>query len=145
MLIDPLEALPGYALRRASAAAMTQLAGRLEAIRLRPAEATVLMVIEANPGVTQSDVGRLLDIASANMAPLVSRLHKRELVDRERVDGRSQGLRLTAAGRRLAVRIRKTVAEHEATLLTHVPVSQRSTLLAALRAIRAIWKSADQR
>ena len=82
MVIDPLKDYPGYALRRASAASMARLAQRLEPLGLRPAEATVLMVIGANPGITQSEVGRLLEIASANMAPLTSRLGRRGLIVR---------------------------------------------------------------
>ena len=98
MAIDPLEDYPGYALRRASAATMARLARRFAALDLRAAEASVLMVIDANPNITQSEIGRLLDIASANMAPLVSRLADRELVERQPVDGRSHGLALTRYG-----------------------------------------------
>src|SRR6185437_16592952 len=56
MVIDPLKGLPGYALRRVSAAFMAELASRLAVLDLRPAEATVLLVIGVNPGITQSDV-----------------------------------------------------------------------------------------
>jgi DNA-binding MarR family transcriptional regulator len=64
---------------------MTRLARRLEALDLRPAQATVLMVIEAKPGITQSDIGKLLEIASANMATLAERLAERNLIDRQRM------------------------------------------------------------
>jgi len=47
---------------------------RLAALDLRPTEATVLLTIEANPNATLSGVGRLLEIASPNMAPLIARL-----------------------------------------------------------------------
>ena len=40
------------------------------------------MVIESNPNISQSEIGRMLEIAGANMAPLISRLEKRELVER---------------------------------------------------------------
>jgi len=42
------------------------------------------MVIEAKPGIAQSDIRKLLEIASANMAPLAARLAERNLIDRER-------------------------------------------------------------
>lgn len=136
-MIDPLQDYPGYALRRASATAMAGLAKRLDLFSLRSTEATVLMVIEANPGITQSEIGRLLDIASANMAPLASRLQDRDLIVRVRVDGRSQGLSLSAPGRRLVQRVHKTVADYEKELLEKIPAAQRSPFLAALRAIWA--------
>jgi DNA-binding MarR family transcriptional regulator len=138
MLIDPLKDYPGYALRRASAASMARLAQRLEPLGLRPAEATVLMVIGANPGITQSEVGRLLEIASANMAPLTSRLGRRALIVRQRVDGRSQALRLSPAGRATTRQVQQIMAAHEAELLARVPASQRRALLHALRMLGAL-------
>ena len=135
MPIDPLENYPGYSLRRASAATMARLARRFAALELRPTEATVLMVIDANPNITQSEIGRMLDIASANMAPLVSRLADRELVERQPVDGRSHGLELTSAGRSIASKVKKAVAAHEEELLAKIPASQRKAFLAALRSL----------
>jgi DNA-binding MarR family transcriptional regulator len=133
--IDPLESYPGYLLRRISAAAMTELATRLAGLALRPTEASVLLVIHENPGITQSEIGRLLDIASANMAPLAGRLRKRELTLRTRVDGRSQGLSLSSAGRRLALQVRAVVRQHESDLLAKIPEPQRKALVDALRAL----------
>lgn len=144
-MIDPLKNYPGYLLRRASTAAMADLAKRLEALGLRPTEATVLQIIDANPDATQSDIGRLLEIASANMAPLVARLEGRDLIEREAVDGRSHGLALTAAGRALTIRVKKAVAEHEAALLDKIPAAQRSAFLKGLRAIWAENAGGDAR
>jgi DNA-binding MarR family transcriptional regulator len=138
-VIDPMARFPGYALRRASAGAMAKLAKDLEALALRPTEATVLMVVEANPGVTQSEIGKLLDIARANMAPLASRLHKRHLMARARIDGRSHGLRLTEAGVTLVRRIEKIVAAHEADLLECIPAGHRAGFVAGVRALWSAW------
>lgn len=138
-MIDPLEDYPGYLLRRASAAALTDLAGRLEPLNLRPSEGAVLQAINANPGTTQSDIGRLLDIASANMAPLASRLESRNLIEREAVDGRSHGLVLTAAGRALTARVAKAFAAHEVALLKKIPAAHRSAFLKGLQAIWSGW------
>jgi len=136
MIIDPLRDLPGYLLRRVSVDLMAKLAARLATLDLRPAEATVLMVIGANPGVTQSEIGRLLDIATANMTPLAARLAARELIVRERVDGRSHGLKLSEAGRRLTHRARAIMDSFEsAEILGRVPASQRAAFVSALRAL----------
>jgi DNA-binding MarR family transcriptional regulator len=133
--IDPLEKFPGYSLRRASAAAMAKLASRFAKLELRPTEATVLMVIDANPNITQSEISRMLDIASANMAPLVSRLADRDLVERQPVDGRSHGLALTSTGKSVTTKVKKTVAVHEEELLSKIPAAQRKAFLAALRTL----------
>jgi DNA-binding MarR family transcriptional regulator len=143
-MVDPLQDYPGYALRRASAVATAGLLKRLEAFSLRSAEATVLLVIEANPGITQSEIGRLLDIATANMTPLASRLEERELIVRAPVDGRSQGLSLSGPGRRLTQRVHRTIVDYEKQLLDKIPVAQRSAFLAALRAIRMSGGDKDE-
>lgn len=135
MIHDPLEDLPGYALRRVSAAVMAKLAEGLSRLDLRPAESTVLLVIGANPGVTQSEVGRLLGIASANMAPLVARLADRGLIVREAVDGRSQGLTLSDGGRRITVKTRSVVDELESDLLARIPAAERAAFLKVLFAL----------
>jgi DNA-binding MarR family transcriptional regulator len=134
-MIDPLKDYPGYLLRRASAAAMADLADRLSGLDLRPAEATVLLVIDANPGATLSEVGRLLRIASANMTPLIARLEARELVERQPMDGRSQGLVLARLGRSLTLRVKAVVADHEAALIARIPATARGDFLGTLRAI----------
>lgn len=135
MAVDPLRDFPGYALRRASVATMQTLARRLTELGLRPTDASVLLVIEANPNITQSEIGRMLDIAGANMAPLIARLEKRELVEREPVDGRSHGLTLSKTGRTLSLRARKVIKLHEEELLAKIPVSRRPDFLAALHAL----------
>jgi DNA-binding MarR family transcriptional regulator len=134
-MIDPMSDYPGYLLRRASAQAMARLAKHLKALHLNPTDATVLNVIDVNPNSKQSEIGRMLDIARANMAPLVSRLAERDLIERQPVDGRSHGLVLSRAGRALIPRIKSAFAEHEQTLMQAIPASQRRAFVAALRAL----------
>jgi DNA-binding MarR family transcriptional regulator len=141
MFVDPLKNFPGYALRRASAASMAKLSRELSSIKLRPSEATVLLVIESNPEITQSEIGQALDIAGANMAPLVGRLAEREVIERRPVDGRSQGLRLTDSGRALAQRAKRIMQTHEDELLGKIPRSQRALFLECLR---SLWSGEEE-
>ena len=134
---DPLIDYPGYLLRRASAVTMATLAKRLLPLDLRPTEASVLLTIDSNPNASLSDVGRLLEIASANMAPLIARLEARNLIERQPLDGRSHALTLTSRGRTATNQVKKILAEHETALLEKIPASARS---AFLKALRAIWK-----
>jgi DNA-binding MarR family transcriptional regulator len=134
-MIDPSKNDPGYLLRRASSMAMGNLAKRLKVLDLSPAEATVLNVIAANPNASQADIGRLLDIATANMAPLVSRLADRDLIERRPLDKRSHGLVLTGAGRKVTTKIKKTFSEHEAELLARIPKARRESFFFVLRAL----------
>ena len=138
-IVDPLKDLPGYALRRASSAVMAKLAARLAALDLRPSEASVLLIIDANPGVTQSAIGRLLDIARANMAPLTARLAARDLIVRESSGGRSHGLTLSDSGRRLTRKAQRIVADLEAELMARIPAAQRAAFLRTLKGLFTGW------
>jgi DNA-binding MarR family transcriptional regulator len=135
LIVDPLKNFPGYALRRASAAAMQKLARKFSALDLRPTEASVLLVIEANPNITQSEIGRLLDIAGANLAPLAGRLAQRDLVERVPVDGRSHGLKLSKTGQAVCLRVRKVMKLHEDELLAKIPTAQRASFMAILESL----------
>jgi DNA-binding MarR family transcriptional regulator len=137
---DPLLKLSGYVLRRASAAALAELNERLAPLELRHADVAVLMLIEASPGLTQSQAGRLLDIQRANMVPFIARLEARGIIRRRQVDGRSQALDLTGRGRILLARARRRVAAHEAALLERVPDTLRPMVLPVLM---ALWGRAE--
>jgi DNA-binding MarR family transcriptional regulator len=135
-LTDPLETLLGYQLRRASNVMMADLGSRLQAIGLRPVEASILTLIDANPGCTQSDLGRSLGIQRANMVPLMLGLTKAGFVDRAPVGGRSQALRLTRTGMERVATVRAIIEEHEASFQRLFAPELREAALEVLRSIR---------
>ena len=134
---DPLIRFPGYALRRAANATAAELSARLAALDLRQSDASMLMLVASNPGATSSALGRALGIERANMVPLLKRLEEAGLIEREAIDGKSQGLRLTPAGLRRLSEARKIIEAFEAELLARVPAEHRDHLLPALN---AIWR-----
>lgn len=134
---DPLPHYPGYALRRAANASAAELSARLAVIGLRQVDASVLMLVAANPDITASALGRALDIQRANMVPLLKRLEDSELLDRNPLDGKSQGLILTEAGRAAHGKALAVIEEFETELLARVPAAHRAHLLPALN---ALWR-----
>ena len=134
-MYDPLSQLPGYVLRRTALATMNALSERLTPLDLRTVDASVLLLISANPGVTQSELCRALDIQRANMTPLAAKLSERGLIEREAVDGRSQGLALTACGRVLVGKVQVIIDGFEAELIARVPPALRPHLMPVLRAL----------
>ncbi len=135
-LVDPLSARLGYVLRRVSVLMMADLGTRLEPTGLRPAEVTILLLIGANAGCQQGEVGEMLGIKRANMVPLISGLVEKGLVDRARADGRSHALSLTAKGRASAAMINKLLDRHEAVFLSKLDRKALAGLLTALEALR---------
>ena len=134
---DPLPSLPGYALRRAANATAADLASRLAPLGLRQSDVSVLMLIDANPGVTASALGRALDIQRANMVPLLHRLEDAALIARTPIDGKSFGLELTVHGLERLAEARAVVEAFEAELIARVPPEHRAHLLPALE---ALWR-----
>ena len=132
---DPLVTLCGYLLQRAASSALAELNLRLAPLGLRHAGVALLMLIEARPGITQSQAGRTLDIQRANMVPFVARLEGLGVIRRRQVDGRSQALELTSRGRLLLERARRVVAVHEAELLERVPEKLRPMVMPVLTAL----------
>lgn len=134
---DPLPRYPGYALRRAANAMAAELAARLEEVDMRQVDASVLILIGANPDVTASALGRQLDIRRANMVPLLKGLEDVGYILRNPLDGKSQGLMLTEAGQTAMAQARAIIERFEGEMLARVPLEHREHLLPALH---ALWR-----
>jgi DNA-binding MarR family transcriptional regulator len=138
-LVDPLADLLGYQLRRASQTLMAGLTKDLSALSLSVVEVSVLLVIKAHPGITQSEIGRLLDIRRANMVPLAAKLFARRLLSKDSAGGRAILLTLTTHGEEVVRAARRLIARHEARILPELGDPQRRQLAAWLA---SIWTSA---
>lgn len=132
---DPLASYPGYVLRRAAHAAGAALTARLEPMGLRQSDVSMLILIEANPGITASALGRMLDIQRANMVPILKRMEDADLIAREAIDGKSVGLELTTAGLAKLAEAQSVIDAFEVELLERVPAEHRDHLLPALNAL----------
>lgn len=117
---NPFASHLGYLLRRASNAVIGELAQRLDDAGLKVSEASILLLIEHNPRITQSELGRILGIKRANMVPLAAGLELRKLVTREPVNGRSHGLVLTVAGQAACRDASAIMAQQEQSILDRI-------------------------
>jgi DNA-binding MarR family transcriptional regulator len=100
----------GYRLTRTEILVHKLFLRRAVGLALKPSEYSILVLIDAQPGIYLRQLSVALDISPSNLVPVVERLVQRGLVER-RVDGRDrrlQQLHLTAAGQTLLSR-----AEHE--------------------------------
>lgn len=125
---NPLEGLLGYHLRRASSAMVSRLSESYNQLGLRLTEASVLIMIDSNSGSKQSDIGRALDIKSANMTPLVAVLSKLDYIERKKLDGRSQGLYTTDKGKQVVKKIWQLIEANEAWLLSSMQEDAQGSL-----------------
>jgi DNA-binding MarR family transcriptional regulator len=134
--VNPLESLLGYQLRRASQAMLEDLVGMLADLALRPSSASVLLLVAANPGITQSRIGQVIAIERANMVPMTAKLAQQGMLSRSRADGRSHGLHLTDQGKKVAAKIRKRIADHEASFWGDAKEPER---VSVMRFLKSLW------
>ena len=139
-LQEPLLGLTGYVLRRASTATLTEFSQRLAPLDLRPVDAALLVLLDAAPGVTHSEVAATLGLRRPNLVPVVTGLQKRGLLERKRIDFRSEGLALTQQGEALFEKVRRVIALHEEELIERVPPELRPMVLPILM---ALWGHSD--
>jgi DNA-binding MarR family transcriptional regulator len=115
---------------------LEDLVAALNDLDLRPTSASALLLIGANPGITQSRIGQILAIERANMVPMTANLTQRLLLTRSRTDGRSHGLHLTDEGKRVAMKIRKRIADHESKFWQGTKTSEQ---VAVLKFLKSLW------
>jgi DNA-binding MarR family transcriptional regulator len=127
----------GYQLRRAQLSVFAKFNEQFAALDLRPAQFTLLAVLDAAPGIVQSRAGELLGIQKANFTPFVASLERRSLVARVRLDGRTNGLRLTPQGRALLRRARRLADQHERAVTAALSARERQTLADLLERVTA--------
>ncbi len=133
--VNPLEPYLGYHLRRISAASMASLTLLLNELDIRPSEATVILFVQATPGVRQSLIGKHLGIRRANMAPLIAGLESKSLCRKEALDGRSSGIQLTKAGVKCAAKIEVKIRENEERCFGQLTVRDRKALMKIISTI----------
>ncbi len=133
----PFDHLLGYHVRRLSVLVMADLTARLAPLGLKPADVSILFAIAAYSPVTQSDLGKMLGIQRANMAPLVAALDKRGFIQREAVDGRSQALSLTAEGLAMHDEAWALTQAHEAHMFGNLSETGRDMMA---KDLRSLWQ-----
>lgn len=132
---NPLNHHFGYQLRRASALMMADLAKSLGRFGLRTTEASILILIGANPGITQGEAGQILGIQRANMVPLTTKLMAKGLIERKRADGRSHSLHITSLGKAMGKKCEDAMLKHEECFIGHWPASKRKNAVSQLQKI----------
>ena len=125
----------GYFIRRLQVWVFQDFIRTLAPIDIRPAQYSVLVVIAANPGLSQSDLADLLGIERARLVRLLDKLERRGLTQRlsSRTDRRSHALRLTSDGQKTLKRAKMLATLHEARLAEKLGADQRRSMIDVMR------------
>jgi DNA-binding MarR family transcriptional regulator len=129
----------GYALRRAQLRVFDDFYKTLSIAGITPARFSALVIVDANPGISQTALAQTLDIARSGVVMLIDTLEELNLVSREPLaaDKRAYALHLTRAGRATLLRVRRQVAVHEARVCAQLGAKDKKTLLEMLRRVGA--------
>lgn len=126
--------LLGYALRRAQVRVFQDFAAAMAPTGLTPGQLGALLLIEANRGLSQSQLGAALGIDRSSVVPLIDRLQGLKLVRRSaRVrDRRAHALELTDAGAALIEGLMAPLLAHEQRIAARLTGAERRTLISLL-------------
>ena len=132
-----LDALIGYARRRAQLKLFQNLIGRLSAHDLRPAQFSALAIIDQNPGLMQADLAKALAIEPPQVVPLLNKLESRALAVRVRCkpDKRSYGIFLSKTGETLLKELKLIAAESDMDATSALDSQEREELLRLLKKV----------
>lgn len=129
-----LDRLLGYHLRRAQIEAFACFDGAMAQKGISPGQFGALALIQANPGLKQSELGRELGIEPSSVAVLLDRLQRKGWIARGRASGdrRASALRLTAAGERLFRALRPQIVRQDRRLADGLSAHETRRLIALL-------------
>jgi DNA-binding MarR family transcriptional regulator len=136
--LGPLDDFIGFHLRLAQHASFRSFARRAGLSDLKPGRFAAMMVIHANPGITQSQLGRAIARDKSSVTPLIRELGRDGLVRRlqSKTDRRSVSLTLTREGEKMLRRLLAHAVEHDRRLDAIVGPDKREL-------IRLLKKIAD--
>lgn len=133
-----LAELLGYSLKRAQLKVFEDFLRCVAPLQLTPAQFSVLLLLDRNPGRNQTEIANTLGILRPNFVSMLDALESRDLCARMRStnDRRSHILVLTDKGRAVLTRAKKLVAnKHEARLNELLGPANRVALLEMLSKI----------
>jgi len=133
-----LSDLLGYSLKRAQLKVFEDFLRCVAPLQLTPAQFSVLLLLDKNPGRNQTEIANTLGILRPNFVAMLDALESRDLCTRMRStnDRRSHILMLTEKGRAVLARAKKLVAtKHEARLNELLGPANRVALLDMLSKI----------
>ena len=136
--LGELSELLGYSLKRAQLRVFEDFLRCVAPLQLTPAQFSVLLLLDRNPGRNQTEIANTLGILRPNFVAMLDSLESRDLCARIRStnDRRSHILVLTDKGRAVLARAKKLVAaKHEARLNELLGPVNRAALLAMLAKI----------
>jgi len=125
--------LIGYQLRLAQLAVFRDFERTVGDLGISPGRVGVLVLVNGNPGITQSRLAKAVGLDRSTLVPVLDGLERRGLVERRRgMDRRTNGLSLTPSGKLMLARVKRRIVAHERRMLMGMSGAERAQLMALL-------------
>lgn len=131
---DVLDELVGYAVRRAQLSIYEDFGATMESEDITPQRFSALVIVENNPGISQTRLAEVMGIARSGVVAIVDGFEKKGLVERQASDDRrSYRLLLTKAGARQLKRYKQAVKAHDQRISASLTQDEKEQLCRLLR------------
>jgi DNA-binding MarR family transcriptional regulator len=138
--MSSLEGSLCYALHRARLSVVAESVEAFADHQITVIEFLFLVVVSENPGISQADLAKALDVERPRVVPTLNKLEKRGLATREVLesDGRFRQIHLTKNGQQLVRVLHKRAMEVQKKNMARLDSSEAKSILSAL------WKLAGK-
>lgn len=133
--LDILPELLGYNVRRAQIALWRDFVHTVAEGEIRPGMFSAIVLVRANPGISQIELAKELGIDKASMVGLIDRLEEAGWIVRKRSseDRRRHGLTVTPAGQAVYRELKREMIEHERKFVELYNARERKQLIELLQ------------
>ncbi|MFV0243556.1 MAG: MarR family winged helix-turn-helix transcriptional regulator [Qingshengfaniella sp.] len=127
----------GYMLKRAYLGPHQAASALLQDHGLKVRSFSVLSVVFSNPGISSSELAKVLRMERSNLVPILDLLETRGLIERTRMttDRRRYAITTTARGRRLRDIAARALRKQDDHLLVRLSAEERAQLFCLLAKI----------
>jgi len=144
--VQALDRSPSHLLHRALQVSLDIYADVFGDSDLTQRQYAVLAAVEAQEGLTQTDLVRATGIDRSTLADMAARMIAKGLLARERsqADARANAVHLTPEGRAVLAKAQPLMAQADARLMRLIGASKRDTFLAQLRQMVAAGEASAE-
>ena len=133
--LDLLADSLGYHLRRTQIKNYRQFSKIIGKTRTTPTQLAVMVLVEANPGMSQADLGKVLEMDRATTMTIIDKLQNRSWLARHKstVDGRKHALHMTPRGSSILKELKSEAVNLERRFASVLTEKERGQLLNLLQ------------
>nr|WP_246385730.1 MarR family transcriptional regulator [Novosphingobium hassiacum] len=143
--LDGIDAVLGLHIGTVNTLFVTRLERHLDALSVTPKQVAILWLINANPGIKQTDLSKFFQIERPTVHQFVRQLLKNGFAVNEpsKLDRRAGGLWLTDSGRETLAKARTAISEHEEKLTATLTAREKSELYRILMKLYLLAPAKD--